>query len=1020
MSHLEYGSVVWVRLGQTWWPGTITTLEKCPPEFVEGLRKPPVAVVKFFHENEFQDVNKEEHIYPYSCDRKEEFIRRGQYINKNQSHGEVDLLRKFESDIVTAEKLTGGDMNILQTMGEVMDAPTNPRIFEPDLSSDPHSTHIERPQGCLPGEVVIGESEGPTPFDSGKMRSPHSNNTQLVDVGKQEESDDSDCYIEEDFDRDPQTLPREVQSLDPIKASSHLTDSYKHGQSQLSVRNEVASVDEQADYGRSDSPEEVHTSGSGLSPDMHRHSLAQYGPARDVSHSHRETNLKLGIEERHFSKVPSNSTPHSYESRKVVGYSVGVVSRSPEVVDVGSEPQSPEIIEEESEGVVEEEEEEEEESQPLYSELAQNESAPKRISTDEITTQSPLLMDEEVEECKQEGPGGSPVMPQSPGDNSKFTDSEVSNTCNSPGSNHVNKKDDAFVHEEENHSPKVTEVHIPSEVSPVTKISNDKYINSNAETNGKSPKPVQDSLVLSNQVRETEVSPDQNIGDRHLESLTEHISDNDYLKDNGNRSKQISVTNKDSECSETRRELPDQSDSEQVVTSSGMDEDVDDSHQMDESCDSSASDKGELDTSQEGETDHEVTLGESFRSDTDISCTRDEVEEADSSLSEFDKSHSKMDTSISENEASESNMKVGSETVIESALKQKNVPKRKREPSQKRSKKLKVTKKQDGSKEPADDSDELPDLLKSTTPDDKKIKVGDLVWVKYRKDWWPSYIKNVYPRDKKFSIVFVACDQNSGIRVYSKNVKKLHIWDVPSYVNQHQEGFSSALHLCKLFQQILEQGNEISAHDFFSRSPQAQVALLNQKKSSKSKASSETKKQKPKAQGAYETPKSTPKKLLFDDPNYESVMSSREKNKLQSALKARKADNQKLVKFMKSHECIERLWKIYKEEIPSERHNKFKDEESRKSLLWMGIGPFQLDDGDEQIMSVIDVFKKEILSKDPQVSSASDYVIRVWIPEAIKEALRVVKKVPESELDDALYKGYRETAIEKRARQLSF
>ena len=40
-------------------------------------------------------------------------------INKNQCHGDVNLLKKFESDVVTAEKLTGGDMNILQTLGEV-------------------------------------------------------------------------------------------------------------------------------------------------------------------------------------------------------------------------------------------------------------------------------------------------------------------------------------------------------------------------------------------------------------------------------------------------------------------------------------------------------------------------------------------------------------------------------------------------------------------------------------------------------------------------------------------------------------------------------------------------------------------------------------------------------------------------------------------------------------------------------------------------------------------------------------
>ncbi|XP_064120617.1 uncharacterized protein LOC135225224 [Macrobrachium nipponense] len=1007
MSHLEFGSVVWVRLGQAWWPGTITTLENCPPDFVEGLRKTPVAVVKFFRENEFQDVHKEEHIYPYSCDRKEEFIRRGQYINKNQSHGEVDLLRKFESDVVTAEKLTGGDMNILQTIGEVVDAPTNSCIFEPDLSSDPHSTHIERPQGCLPGEVVIGEPEGPTSFDSGKMRSPHSNNTQLVDVGKQEASDDSDCYIEDDYDQVPPTLPREMQSLDVLKVSSHIADSHKHSQSQLcEVRSQVVRVDEQTVSGRSDCYKEVvQTISTSKSHDMHLPSSAQYGPPKVVPHIPKETNLELGVGDRHFTKASSDRDPQLSESRKMV---VGVVSQSPEIVKVGSESKSPEIVEEESEEVMEDKKT----SQPQHSEVAQNQSLQRSMTTERVVSQSSMFL-EDVEESKQEASESFTIV------SSKVTDCEVSNVCNVSGSNHVNKKNVAVVHGEADRSHRAVEVPNLREVSHASKISNDGYINRNNESNGKCPKPVQDSLLLSNPVRNSDKVQYQSIDDRHSGSIAEHISDVKHVKENGSRSEQVlPVTNKDTVVSEIRRELPDQSDSEQLVSSSGMGEGVDDSHQiMDENCDSSASNKVGLGTSHEGESDHEVALGDSCRDDPDLSNTREEVEEADSSLSEFEKSCAKLDASMSENEAIESNTEVGREAVGESGMQQKNVPKRKREPSQKRSKKLKVGKKPDDSEEPAEDSDDLPDLLKDTTSvDNKKLKVGDLVWVKYRKDWWPSYIKNVYPREKKFSIVFVACDQNSGIRVYSRNVKKLHVWDVPSYVNENQEGFSSALHLCKLFQQILEQGNEITAHDFFSRSPQAQVALLNQKKMSKNKASSEPRKQKPKVQAVCETPK----KLLFDDPDYESEMSAREKTKLQSALKARKADNQKLVKFMKSHQCIEHLWKIYKEEISNERHNKFKDEESRKSLLWMGIGPFQLDDEDEQIMSVINAFKQEILSKDPQVSNARDYVIQVWIPEAIKEALRVVKKVPENELDDALYKGYKETAIEKRARQLSF
>ncbi|XP_076040732.1 uncharacterized protein LOC143025012 [Oratosquilla oratoria] len=118
MSHLECGSVVWARLGQSWWPGTVTMLARCPKDYVQSLRKIPIAVVKFFNENEFQDIHKTEHIQPYNCEKKEEMIRKGQSIYKNQNHGGVSLLAKFEADIITAEKLTGGDMEIFRTMEE--------------------------------------------------------------------------------------------------------------------------------------------------------------------------------------------------------------------------------------------------------------------------------------------------------------------------------------------------------------------------------------------------------------------------------------------------------------------------------------------------------------------------------------------------------------------------------------------------------------------------------------------------------------------------------------------------------------------------------------------------------------------------------------------------------------------------------------------------------------------------------------------------------------------------------------
>lgn len=44
-------ALVWVRLGQSWWPGSVVALERCPQDFLRDLKRTPLAVVKFFEEN---------------------------------------------------------------------------------------------------------------------------------------------------------------------------------------------------------------------------------------------------------------------------------------------------------------------------------------------------------------------------------------------------------------------------------------------------------------------------------------------------------------------------------------------------------------------------------------------------------------------------------------------------------------------------------------------------------------------------------------------------------------------------------------------------------------------------------------------------------------------------------------------------------------------------------------------------------------------------------------------------------
>lgn len=44
------GDVCWVKLGNCWWPGQVIGKSKWPEEAAQ-LRKPPIAVVRFFQED---------------------------------------------------------------------------------------------------------------------------------------------------------------------------------------------------------------------------------------------------------------------------------------------------------------------------------------------------------------------------------------------------------------------------------------------------------------------------------------------------------------------------------------------------------------------------------------------------------------------------------------------------------------------------------------------------------------------------------------------------------------------------------------------------------------------------------------------------------------------------------------------------------------------------------------------------------------------------------------------------------
>ncbi|XP_044251039.1 uncharacterized protein [Drosophila takahashii] len=96
-SHYSDGDVVWVKIHNTeiWWPGEVTLSQDF--RFVNSSR-PPFAVVAFFNEKTFEQVKSPKLIYPFQCDHKEEFIKRGTKKADGMHMGD-----KFSDDVAIAE-----------------------------------------------------------------------------------------------------------------------------------------------------------------------------------------------------------------------------------------------------------------------------------------------------------------------------------------------------------------------------------------------------------------------------------------------------------------------------------------------------------------------------------------------------------------------------------------------------------------------------------------------------------------------------------------------------------------------------------------------------------------------------------------------------------------------------------------------------------------------------------------------------------------------------------------------------
>ncbi|XP_050067870.1 mucin-17 [Anopheles maculipalpis] len=105
------GEIVWVKVSNSWWPGEIMGESRLSEEFLSSLRKKPLAVVKFFQEDSYEYVKNPNFIFKYNCPRKNEFLRKG----LEQYRAKMKHMEKFPADVMHAERVTGGDPDIVNS-----------------------------------------------------------------------------------------------------------------------------------------------------------------------------------------------------------------------------------------------------------------------------------------------------------------------------------------------------------------------------------------------------------------------------------------------------------------------------------------------------------------------------------------------------------------------------------------------------------------------------------------------------------------------------------------------------------------------------------------------------------------------------------------------------------------------------------------------------------------------------------------------------------------------------------------
>ena len=118
MSELKPGGIVWAKCGALHWPAELVDFAKLPEDIRNDFKsgKEPQFVVKFFDEDgSYEFLKNDKNLFPYNCDKKEDFIKKGIVKSRTKSkEGAKGWFAKFPEDVIKCEKLTGGDPKLLE------------------------------------------------------------------------------------------------------------------------------------------------------------------------------------------------------------------------------------------------------------------------------------------------------------------------------------------------------------------------------------------------------------------------------------------------------------------------------------------------------------------------------------------------------------------------------------------------------------------------------------------------------------------------------------------------------------------------------------------------------------------------------------------------------------------------------------------------------------------------------------------------------------------------------------------